>query len=263
MPGIYEMTALRGHVFATARLNIRADIPGTLARIVRTVSPGTQLTVLGAVNGEVVAGNGRWYAGEDKTFFWSGGCERFREDRGDDGIQVLVRRRSDGTIAPLTEPQVRDVFGTLPYKEGKEGRIVIDKKWVEKNIVDLETPTLEEEGFPRIRVHRKSAEPFKRVFDAIEARGLANRILTCAGTFVPRHKGWTPSRGLSSHSWGIAIDLNVAWNPYGRPPADLNERGSLRELVPLFEAEGFAWGGYFSSPYEDGMHFELARIDLE
>jgi hypothetical protein len=39
--------------------------------------------------------------------------------------------------------------------------------------------------------------------------------------------------------------------------------GSVRELVPFFEAEGFAWGGYFDpARFRDGMHFELARRDL-
>lgn len=37
--------------------------------------------------------------------------------------------------------------------------------------------------------------------------------------------------------------------------------GSVRELVALFEAEGFAWGGYFEpETVRDGMHFELARL---
>lgn len=82
------------------------------------------------------------------------------------------------------------------------------------------------------------------------------------GLWVPRHKGWNPARGLSSHSWAIAIDLNAPWNGYGATPAPLGAHGSVRELVPFFAAEGFAWGGDFSPPYVDGMHFELARFDL-
>lgn len=38
--------------------------------------------------------------------------------------------------------------------------------------------------------------------------------------------------------------------------------GCVRELVPLFAAEGFAWGRHFSGKYRDGMHLELARLDL-
>lgn len=67
------------------------------------------------------------------------------------------------------------------------------------------------------------------------------------------------TRGLSSHTWGIAIDLNVAWNGYGNVPAAHGVHGSVRQLVAIFESEGFAWGGYFE-PLSicDGMHFELA-----
>jgi hypothetical protein len=110
-------------------------------------------------------------------------------------------------------------------------------------------------------VHRTAEKHFAAVFAEIEALGLTGVIRTCAGTFVPRHKGWDPSRGLSSHSWGIAIDVNVAWNGYGKTPAAPGTTGSVHEIVPVFERHGFAWGGYFSPPYEDGMHFELARSD--
>jgi hypothetical protein len=34
----------------------------------------------------------------------------------------------------------------------------------------------------------------------------------------------------------------------------------LIEIVPIFAAAGFAWGGHFSTP--DGIHFELARQEL-
>ena len=58
--------------------------------------------------------------------------------------------------------------------------------------------------------------------------------------------------------WGVAIDLNARWNGAGHPPASPGQQGDLTPLVPLFAAQGFAWGGHFSSNV-DGMHFELAR----
>jgi hypothetical protein len=86
--------------------------------------------------------------------------------------------------------------------------------------------------------------------------------LTYGGTYVPRHMGWTVGRPLSSHSWGVAIDINVDWNPYGGAPAPLGAVGSVRQIVSLFEAQGFAWGGRFTpDALRDGMHFELARTD--
>ena len=109
----------------------------------------------------------------------------------------------------------------------------------------------------------KAQASFLAAFEAIATADLGDRILTYGGTFVPRHKAWNPKRTLSSHTWGIAIDLNVAWNGYGVEPAAMGAHGSLRELVPAFEAQGFAWGGYFEPlSARDGMHFELARLDL-
>jgi len=34
----------------------------------------------------------------------------------------------------------------------------------------------------------------------------------------------------------------------------------VREIVPVLEKHGFAWGGRWSPSRRDGMHFEIARI---
>ena len=79
---------------------------------------------------------------------------------------------------------------------------------------------------------------------------------------MPRKKGWNPRRTLSAHAYGVAIDLNARWNGYGVKPAPRGAPGSLVELVDIFAAHGFAWGGHFRpARYADGMHFELARLD--
>ena len=66
---------------------------------------------------------------------------------------------------------------------------------------------------------------------------------------------------LSAHSWGIAIDLNARYGAYWRwqksPAAEsiLNLRRSYPgEIVKIFEAQGFIWGGKWS--HYDFMHFE-------
>jgi hypothetical protein len=175
---------------------------------------------------------------------------------------VATPVRDNGTIKPLIENQLASIFGTFQTKPGSSrGRIEILGDWVRTNIIEIDTPVLAHTGVRKLQVHRKAAEPFRRVFASIEAAGLGGRILTCAGTWVPRHKSWNPENGLSAHTWGIAIDLNERWNPYNRAPAPLGAEGSLVELVPYFAAEGFAWGGHFISA-PDGMHFELARFDL-
>ena len=82
----------------------------------------------------------------------------------------------------------------------------------------------------------------------IKGRGLQSEIKTWDGCFNIR-----PAKGMmhsySLHAWGLAFDINAAWNRYGAVPT-LN-----RDLVEIFLACGFDWGGYWRTP--DGMHFQL------
>ncbi|SDB16592.1 M15 family metallopeptidase [Bauldia litoralis] len=258
----FQITPQDGAVTAIAKLNIRDGQPTTEVPVARKVEAGTSLAVAGIVTGQAVKGNDQWYAGPGRTFFWSGACSDFREGDEPPPATLKVRRRPNGTIRPLTESEIASVFGPLDYKEGLGGRIRLDPSWSQKNMGIANTPSLDDIGRPKLEAHKKAIGAFERVFAAIDAAGLTRRILTYDGLWVPRHKGWNPTRGLSSHSWAIAIDLNARWNGYGVTPAPTGSHGSVRELVPYFAAEGFAWGGFFSPPHEDGMHFELARLDL-
>jgi hypothetical protein len=85
-------------------------------------------------------------------------------------------------------------------------------------------------------------------------RGLAKAIdpAQYGGCYVPRFIAHDPSQGLSLHSWGMAVDLNVPGN----------QRGTVgridRRVVAIFKRWGFAWGGDWS--YSDPMHFEMDRV---
>jgi hypothetical protein len=72
------------------------------------------------------------------------------------------------------------------------------------------------------------------------------------GCYVPRFIAKDPAKGLSFHTFGTAIDLNVPGNQRGTV-------GTIdRRVVRIFEQWGFNWGGNWR--YTDPMHFELARI---
>ncbi len=97
--------------------------------------------------------------------------------------------------------------------------------------------------------HRKLVPVFRAVFTEIERRGLRDAVKTYGGCFNFRAK--RSSGKLSTHSWGIAIDLNPETNAMGRP-------GDMpRELVDVFESIGFTWGGRWSGRGKDPMHFQF------
>lgn len=69
---------------------------------------------------------------------------------------------------------------------------------------------------------------------------------------------------LSTHSFGIAIDINSSqanywlwdWQKSKRPLSELEYRNRIpMQIVEIFEKEGFYWGGRWK-PYYDTMHFE-------
>ena len=73
--------------------------------------------------------------------------------------------------------------------------------------------------------------------------------MTFDGCFNNRpQKGGTK---LSTHAWGISVDLNAATNALGTS-GDMDAR-----VVEIFKEEGFVWGGEFGRP--DPMHFQYAR----
>lgn len=70
------------------------------------------------------------------------------------------------------------------------------------------------------------------------------------GVFNFRYK--RGGQGLSTHAWGIAIDLN----PHiGRMGSKKDAEEYPRIIVKAFEDRCFEWGGRWSVP--DAMHFQL------
>jgi D-alanyl-D-alanine carboxypeptidase len=186
-------------------------------------------------------------------------------ESGADGSD-LVPAVPQGHLKVLSDAAIRAEFGDFSWKDSKtkKGAIIISPPWAQHHIVKVEVPQLR--GLPnygsggfsgKFECHAKIAQPLVDAFTEVERQGLTDQLLFWGGCWVPRHKSWNPARGLSSHSWAIAFDLNVQWNGYDVEPAAKGKAGSVVELVPIFEAFGFAWGGYFGT--KDGMHFEYCR----
>lgn len=154
------------------------------------------------------------------------------------------------------------MFGSFEYKKINSSEIRILGTWVQENIVAIEIPQLAGvEGASKqgkVLFHKKAAAQLKAVFDVIEELGLADRVISFAGTFYPRFVRGS-SKSLSNHSFGSAIDINAPQNWLNQQPAAVGKKGSLLELVPIFNAFGFYWGGHYTRRL-DGMHFEVAQL---
>lgn len=129
---------------------------------------------------------------------------------------------------------------------------VIGQPEDERDMVVWDVPThLEIGAIPKkVYCNKRMVAPLTNAFTKIIARGLVNQLKTWDGCFNIRKKRGANSSSL--HSWGLAIDINAAWNGFGKTPT------MSKELVACFTESGFDWGGEWSKP--DGMHFQLRNL---
>lgn len=126
------------------------------------------------------------------------------------------------------------------------------KPETEKHMVLFDVPADMELGAipKRIYCNKYMVEPLKRALLNIIQRDLVDELKTWDGCFQIRNKRGGISASL--HSWGLAIDINAAWNGLGKKPT------MSKELIACFKDAGFDWGGDWVKP--DGMHFQLKEL---
>jgi hypothetical protein len=103
----------------------------------------------------------------------------------------------------------------------------------------------------RLYCNKDMILPLTKAFKNLISTGCVKELKTWDGCFNIRKK-----RGLASmslHSWGIAIDVNAAWNGLNKEPQ------LSKEFVNCFTTAGFDWGGTWTGRV-DGMHFQLSKI---
>jgi hypothetical protein len=107
--------------------------------------------------------------------------------------------------------------------------------------------------------HRLVVPKFQTAFRNVVARGLAGQLKTFDGCYGPRLKRGSSAsssptgNSWSTHSWGVAIDLNAPWNAFGQKNFEMTQ-----EFAQCFKDVGFVWGGDWS--YPDAMHFQYATV---
>ena len=122
----------------------------------------------------------------------------------------------------------------------------------ESNMVVWDVPAELEIGLipKKIYCNKDLVAPLTKAFKNLIATGYVKELKTWDGCFNIRKM-----RGLSNmslHSWGIAIDVNAAWNGLNKTPV------LSAGFVNCFTDAGFDWGGTWTR--KDGMHFQLAKI---
>lgn len=205
-----------------------------------------------------------------------------------DGDTVVL---ADGTRLPwddgiagktpaerIERPDIEDIFAqpypigpgsTPPGKDEDPGRArhrgLIDALYgkdaraVRASLVEV--PWMPKNGGKPVRFHRAhgAAEALARVSEALDALPpeFHRYAKVTAGTF-----NWRPIAGtdrLSAHAHAIAIDINVKYTHYWRWSIKREPELPWRNVIPMqivevFEAHGFIWGGKWF--HYDTMHFE-------
>lgn len=118
--------------------------------------------------------------------------------------------------------------------------------WLEKHLTGLD-------GKPckRIYCNKDLLIPLTRAFENVKDRGLLDQVKTFDGCFSIRMQRGSSDK-ISTHSYGLAIDIAAGENPLGQDPK------MSKELVDCFTDVGFIWGGNFLR--KDGMHFQYAEF---
>ena len=151
--------------------------------------------------------------------------------------------------AVLTGGSVAQAVGSFTYTVNPDGSVNPDPRWIRQYIRTEQVPIL-----GAVRCNKAMLPQLRAALTEVVRNHLASKIHPSeyGGCYVPRFIGHDPSQGLSFHTWGTAIDLNVPGNQRGTV-------GTIdRRVVAIFNRWGFHWGGTWR--YTDPMHFEMARL---
>ena len=152
-------------------------------------------------------------------------------------------------IRPMSLPQITKNFGVLEYEELDGGWIKITNNFESENMIKKWLPFSKKQKY----VHKKIYPALRKALHVIERMCMFNtemEYIEEIQIFAPRHIGSNPKKRLSSHSWGIAFDINPWENQMGNKDFKIPTK-----IVEVFKHVGFFWGGDFKSKV-DAMHFE-------
>jgi len=180
-----------------------------------------------------------------ERYYVDGKVDEITERAVEEAVASWARREQTIMVSvPSGLVEIERAFGKIEWIDTPGGYIEITNDFA-RNVIEHEFPVVGRQMF-----HAKLVPVLERVLDEIRKRGL-DREFRQFGTWCPRHQYHDSGKGLSTHSWGIACDVNQATNLPGT-------RGDLDPgIVEVFELFGFEWGGRWAS--RDPMHFQYAK----
>lgn len=148
-----------------------------------------------------------------------------------------------------------------PHIRFDAGAWKVDPAWERANMVTVQHGLL-----PRGKLycHKLVAQPLLRLLDRWAARIRAGDPfgVKTLGCFNPRAQRGSNGLLASTHTWGIAFDLNADDNPLILNIDPDDPRRLTHLTIPQLwiadaRAEGWFWGGDFHHRF-DPQHFQLA-----
>lgn len=178
--------------------------------------------------------------------------KKLRRLMGKHATVVLLAPNVDLNVtqtAVLTGGSVSQAVGSFTYTANKDGSVNPDPSWIRQYIRTEAVPII-----GSVTCNKVMLPQLQLALREVIREGLTAAIHPAqyGGCYVPRFIAHDPAKGLSFHTFGTAIDLNVPENQRGTV-GQMN-----RTVVAIFNRCGFNWGGLWS--YTDPMHFELARL---
>ena len=137
--------------------------------------------------------------------------------------------------------------------------------WVHENLTDVKCPWvlhIDKIILHSIQINKKCAASLERILQYIWIKAGSTQEAIEA-LHYDRYSGsynYRPIRGasaLSMHAYGLAVDFDDQENQQ-HETRHLFQDSSL--IVEAFKAEGWVWGGDWSSGSIDAMHFQAAEV---